>query len=98
MYGVWLNSIRLGVCVCVCVFGYSLVGALFPLPRIIFAMAEDGLLFKALAHINHKTLTPTLATIVAGVLAGTNSLINEAMKLFFFQSNIVLVCARSWHY
>lgn len=49
----------------------SLVGALFPLPRIIFAMAEDGLLFKALAHINHKTLTPTLATIVAGVLAAT---------------------------
>ena len=49
---------------------YSLVGALFPLPRIVYAMAEDGLLFKFLAKINFKTLTPTIATVVSGVTAG----------------------------
>jgi amino acid transporter len=47
----------------------SLVGALFPLPRIIYSMAEDGLLFKAFARINHRTLTPTVATIASGLTA-----------------------------
>lgn len=47
----------------------SLVGALFPLPRIVYAMAEDGLLFKALARINFTTLTPMIATIVSGTAA-----------------------------
>ena len=45
------------------------MGALFPLPRIVYAMAEDGLLFKILARINFQTLTPTLATIVSGTAA-----------------------------
>lgn len=34
-------------------------------------MAEDGLLFKALARINFTTLTPMIATIVSGTAAGT---------------------------
>lgn len=46
------------------------MGALFPMPRIVFAMAEDGLLFRAFARVNYKTLTPTLATIVSGTLSG----------------------------
>lgn len=33
-------------------------------------MAEDGLLFKVLARINFKTLTPTIATVVSGTAAG----------------------------
>ena len=49
---------------------HSLVGALFPLPRIVFAMAEDGLLFRAFARINYKTLTPTIATVTSGTAAG----------------------------
>jgi len=49
---------------------YSLVGALFPLPRIVYAMAEDGLLFRVLARINFQTLTPTVATVVSGTAAG----------------------------
>jgi len=47
----------------------SLVGALFPLPRIILSMAEDGLLFKSFARINYKTQTPTAATILSGTLS-----------------------------
>lgn len=40
------------------------------MPRVIFAMAEDGVLFKALARINPKTKTPLIATMTSGVVAG----------------------------
>ena len=63
-------SLFVCVCVCVTVDFHSLVGALFPLPRIILSMAEDGLLFKSFARINYKTQTPTAATILSGTLSG----------------------------
>ena len=50
-------------------FFLSLVGALFPLPRIVYAMAEDGLLFKSLARINYRTLTPVVASVASGTFA-----------------------------
>lgn len=40
------------------------------MPRVIYAMAEDGVLFKALARINPKTKTPLIATMTSGVVAG----------------------------
>ena len=40
------------------------------MPRVIFAMAEDGVLFKALAQINPKTKTPLIATMTSGLVAG----------------------------
>ncbi len=39
------------------------------LPRILFAMARDGLLFKALGDVHPKFRTPHKATIVVGLLA-----------------------------
>jgi amino acid transporter len=44
-------------------------------------MAEDGLLFKVLARINFKTLTPTIATVVSGTAAGISHLINPFLRL-----------------
>ncbi|KAK2093735.1 Cationic amino acid transporter 2 [Saguinus oedipus] len=46
-----------------------LLGSIFPMPRVIYAMAEDGLLFKCLAQINSKTKTPIIATLSSGAVA-----------------------------
>lgn len=40
------------------------------MPRVIYAMAKDGLLFKCLAQINSKTKTPLVATLSSGAVAG----------------------------
>lgn len=49
----------------------SLLGAMFPLPRIIYAMASDGLLFKTLAKVHPKFQTPFAGTLLAGAVTGT---------------------------
>lgn len=48
----------------------SLIGTMFPTPRILWVMADDGLFFKYMAEINPKTKTPLAATLTSGILAG----------------------------
>lgn len=40
------------------------------MPRIVYAMAHDGLIFRFLANINQRFKTPVIATFLSGLLAG----------------------------
>ncbi|KAJ1523702.1 hypothetical protein ONE63_001536 [Megalurothrips usitatus] len=59
----------------------SLVGVMFPLPRIMYAMAQDGLIFSVFARVNGRTKTPVIATVVAGSLAAVLALIFDLDQL-----------------
>ncbi|MCP4280553.1 MAG: amino acid permease, partial [Alteromonas sp.] len=59
----------------------SLTGAMFPLPRLLYAMATDGLIFKPFAWVNSKTETPLFSTFLAGLLAGTLAMVFELSSL-----------------
>lgn len=57
------------------VFGIiSLMGAMLPLPRVIYAMAGDGIIFRFLGKIHPRFQTPLLGTVLAGLLTGTKIL------------------------
>ena len=44
---------------------------MFPLPRVVYSIASDGLIFKFLSRVLEKLKTPALATIITGSLTGT---------------------------
>ncbi|XP_057314424.1 probable cationic amino acid transporter [Hydractinia symbiolongicarpus] len=48
----------------------SLVGSMFPVPRLLYSMADDGLLFAPFAKINKTTKTPIFSTVFTGFFTG----------------------------
>ncbi|XP_026479827.1 cationic amino acid transporter 3 [Ctenocephalides felis] len=55
--------------------GVAMFGSMFPMPRVIYAMAQDGLIFKQLAHIWPFSGTPGLATLGSGLAAALVALL-----------------------
>ncbi|XP_077416685.1 cationic amino acid transporter 4 isoform X1 [Vanacampus margaritifer] len=70
----------------ICAMNTVLLCNLFSLPRIVYAMAEDGLFFKMFARVNPITKVPVNAILVFGVLMAIMALIFDLEALVQFLS------------
>ncbi|KAK9888152.1 hypothetical protein WA026_000421 [Henosepilachna vigintioctopunctata] len=64
----------------------TLFGSLFSLPRCIYSMAQDGLLFKFLGDVNDKTQVPLANLVISGTLTALIALLFDLEKLVEFMS------------
>lgn len=56
-------------------------GGLFPLPRLLYAMSSDGLIFKSFACVSKSTEVPFVGTLFSGILAAFLAMIFELQAL-----------------
>ncbi|KAB0798821.1 hypothetical protein PPYR_06701 [Photinus pyralis] len=90
----WIVTIGAVFAICT-----SLLGAMFPLPRVLYAMANDGLIFTFLSRVHPKTRTPLIATVVSGIFGGVMALVFDLQQLIDMMSigtlmayTIVAIC------
>jgi amino acid transporter len=73
---------------------------MFPMPRIVYALSSDGLIFKFLSKLIPKLKTPAIAASITGILSGILTLIFNLEQLIDMMSigtllaySIVSACA-----
>ncbi|KAJ1092006.1 hypothetical protein NDU88_005120 [Pleurodeles waltl] len=70
----------------ICAMNTVLLSNLFSLPRIVYAMAEDGLFFKVFSRVNPHTQVPVIGIVVFGILMALTALILDLEALVQFLS------------
>ncbi|XP_076859334.1 cationic amino acid transporter 4 [Brachyhypopomus gauderio] len=70
----------------ICAMNTVLLSNLFSLPRIVYAMAEDGLFFSVFSRVNPVTKVPVVAILVFGSLMALLALIFDLEALVQFLS------------